>query len=138
VTVSRSFGPAPELIDATADRLFAAGYRAGHTVVLAAAGSSDRRALSDVDNAAHALAVRLGTPVRVGYAATASPTVAEVVGRARGRVAVASWLLAPGLFHRRVAESGADVVTEPLGTHASVVDLVLRRYTEARRVSRAA
>jgi len=38
---------------------------------------------------------------------------------------VASWLLAPGLFHRRVTESGADVVTEPLGSHARVADLVL-------------
>jgi sirohydrochlorin ferrochelatase len=74
----------------------------------------------------------------VGYAATASPTVTDVVGRARGRVAVASWLLAPGLFHRRVTESGADVVTEPLGSHARVADLVLRRYAEARRGSRAA
>jgi sirohydrochlorin ferrochelatase len=138
VTVSRSFGPAPELIDVMADRLVAAGYRGGDAVVLAAAGSSDRRALSDVDDAAHALAVRLGTPVRVGYAATASPTVTDVVGRARGRVAVASWLLAPGLFHRRVTESGADVVTEPLGSHARVADLVLRRYAEARRGSRAA
>ncbi|HEV7980654.1 sirohydrochlorin chelatase [Amycolatopsis sp.] len=138
VTIARSFGPAPELVDAMAERLTAAGYRGGDSVVLAAAGSSDPRALADVDTAAHALALRLGTPVRVGYAATASPTIADMVGRARGRVAVASWLLAPGLFQRRVTDSGADVVTTPLGTHPAAADLVLRRYAAAIRTSRAA
>jgi sirohydrochlorin ferrochelatase len=138
VTVARSFGPAPELVDAMAGRLTSAGYRGGDSVVLAAAGSSDPRALADVDAAAHALALRLGTPVRVGYAATASPSIAELVDQARGRVAVASWLLAPGLFQRRVTDSGADVFTTPLGTHPAVADLVLRRYAAAIRHSRAA
>jgi sirohydrochlorin ferrochelatase len=138
VTIARSFGPAPELVDAMAERLMAAGYRGGDSVVLAAAGSSDRLALYDVATAAHALAMRLETPVRVGYAATASPTVADMVNQAGGRVAVASWLLAPGLFQRRVVHSGADVVTAPLGTHPAVADLVLRRYAAAIRASRAA
>jgi sirohydrochlorin ferrochelatase len=137
VTIARLFGPAPELVGATAERLTAAGYRCGDSVVLAAAGSHDPQALSDVRAAARALAVRLGTPVRVGYAATASPTVADAVDQARGRVAVASWLLAPGLFQRRVADSGADVVTTPLGTHPAAADLVLRRYAAAVRTSRA-
>jgi hypothetical protein len=45
------------------------------------------------------------------------------------RVAVASWLLAPGLFQRALAESGADVVAEPLAAHAAVAELAVARYT---------
>lgn len=131
VTVAEPFGPAAELLDVACRRLRAAGYRQGDTVVLAAAGSSDDRALADVRRAAHAMATRLETPVRVGYAATASPSVADVAGTARGRVAVASWLLAPGLFQRRVLDAGADVVADPLGAHPRVADLVLRRYFTA-------
>ncbi|EHR49286.1 hypothetical protein SacmaDRAFT_0993, partial [Saccharomonospora marina XMU15] len=41
------------------------------------------------------------------------------------------WLLAPGLFQRRLAGAGADVVAAPLGAHPAVVDLVLRRHAEA-------
>ncbi|MFD8495670.1 sirohydrochlorin chelatase [Amycolatopsis sp. NPDC059657] len=133
VTIARSFGPAPELIEVLRARLVEAGYEPGDSVVLAAAGSSDPRALADVDAAAHALAVRLGVPVRVGFAATAEPSVADVVAALPGRVAVASWLLAPGLFQRRVAESGAAVVAEPLGDHDLIADLVLRRYHSVRR-----
>jgi sirohydrochlorin ferrochelatase len=138
VLVAETFGPARELVDVLVERLYAAGYRAHDSVVLAAAGSNDTRALSDVDNAAHALALRLGTPVRVGYAATASPSVADVVEQAHGRVAVATWLLAPGLFHRRVAESGAEVCAAPLGAHPGIADLVLRRYHRALRAAAAA
>lgn len=142
VVVGDAFGPAPELIAVMAERLRAAGYRPGDRVVFAAAGSSDPRALVDVHDAAYALGLRLGAPVRVGYAATASPTVADVVRYLRAdagpdaRIAVASWLLAPGLFQRRLDDAGADVVADPLGAHQGVVDLVVRRYAEA--LSRAA
>ncbi|WAL64832.1 sirohydrochlorin chelatase [Amycolatopsis cynarae] len=141
VVLAPAFGPANELVEAMRDRLDWAGYRRGDAVVLAAAGSSDPRALAEVRFAAEALATRLATPVRVGYAATARPSIADAVTDARGRgrrVAVASWLLAPGLFQRRLAASGADVVAEPLGVHPGVVDLVLRRYREARNPSLAA
>ncbi|MFC4004315.1 sirohydrochlorin chelatase [Prauserella oleivorans] len=130
-----AFGPAPELLDAVTDRVRRAGYRPGDAVVLAAAGSSDPRALGDVATAAWALGARLHTPVRVGYAATAGPSVAEAVDAARRpgrRVVVASWLLAPGLFQRRLEDSGADLVSQPLGSHPAVADLVLRRYADAR------
>ncbi|PXY32469.1 sirohydrochlorin chelatase [Prauserella muralis] len=141
VVVAEAFGPAPELLDALAGRLRAAGYAPGDAVVLAAAGSSAERALGEVAAAAHALGSRLRRPVRVGYAATARPSVAEAVAAARrpgSRVAVASWLLAPGLFQRRVTEAGAEVVSTPLGAHPAVAELVLRRYREARRATRAA
>ncbi|WP_216214315.1 sirohydrochlorin chelatase [Amycolatopsis aidingensis] len=134
VTIAEPFGPAPELLGVLHERLAAAGYRSADEVVLAAAGSSDPRALSDVDLAAWALAERLHVPVRVGYVATASPSVVaacQEAGADGRRVAVASWLLAPGLFQRKVTLAGAQVVAEPLGAHPAVVDLILRRYTEA-------
>ncbi|MGH3760871.1 sirohydrochlorin chelatase [Actinophytocola sp.] len=64
-----------------------------------------------------------GGPVRVGYA-TGSPRIGEVAPGC----AVASWFLAPGLFHGLAVRSGAAVVAEPLGAHPLVVDLVVRRY----------
>ncbi|GAA4665783.1 MULTISPECIES: sirohydrochlorin chelatase [Amycolatopsis] len=131
VVLTPAFGPAPELVLAVRDRLVSAGYRRGDAVVLAAAGSSDPRALAEVRAAARALSSLLDTRVRIGYAATASPSVAEAVASCSGRVAVASWLLAPGLFQRRLSAAGADVVAEPLGVHAGVVDLVVRRYRQA-------
>ncbi|GAA5128487.1 sirohydrochlorin chelatase [Haloechinothrix salitolerans] len=131
-----AFGPAPELIAVLIERLVANGYRHGDGVILAAAGSSDHRALIDVHDVAYALGVRLGAPVRVGYAATARPSVPDAVAALRAtrpdaRVAVASWLLAPGLFQRRLDDAGADVAANPLGAHPRVVDLIVRRYQAA-------
>lgn len=134
VVLATPFGPAPELVDVMQDRLEWAGYRPGDAVVLAAAGSSDARALAEVRSAASALSKQLATPVRVGYAATAQPSIADAVSLARGRgrrVAVASWLLAPGLFQRKLLDSGAAVVAEPLGEHPGVIDLILSRYHQA-------
>lgn len=142
--LARAFGPAPELVAVLIERLRAAGYRRGDRVVLAAAGSSDHRALVDVHDTAYALGVRLGEPVRVAYAATATPSVADAVAGVRAaspvgaRIAVASLLLAPGLFQHRLDAAGADLVAAPLGPHRRVADLVVRRYTEAQRVLAAA
>lgn len=134
VLLTTALGPAPAVVDAVYDRLVAAGWRSGDAVVLAAAGSSDARALADVRHAATLLAARTGDLVRVGYVTTAWPHVdGAVVAARRGgrRVAVASWLLAPGLFHRWVAKVGADVVGEPIGAHPSLVEHVVRRYRDA-------
>jgi Uncharacterized conserved protein len=139
VVLADAFGPAPELVAVMIERLRTAGYAEGDRVVMAAAGSSDPRAMVDVHDAAYALGVRLGAPVRVGYAATARPAIADAVSGVRdaagpgSRVAVASWLLAPGLFQRKLDATGADVVAGPLGAHPRVVDLVVRRYTESLR-----
>lgn len=133
VVVTESLGTA--LVPVVHERLEEAGWRPGDAVVLAAAGSSDPRALADVRVVASMLAARTGSAVPVGYIATASPTVAEVVAdvKAAGRrVAVASWLLAPGLFHQRLAAAGADVVSAPIGAQPRVVEAVLLRYYEAR------
>lgn len=142
--LAEALGPAPELLAALVERLRAAGYRPGDRVVLAAAGSSDPRALVDVHDVAYSLGVRLGSPVRIAYAATATPTVTDAVASIRAaagagaRVAVASWLLAPGLFQRRLDACGADIVAAPLATHRAVVDVVLQRYAAAARVLAAA
>jgi sirohydrochlorin ferrochelatase len=114
------------------DRLREAGFRRGDALVLAAAGSSDARALASVRRAAELLGASA-----VGYVATATPRVPEVVDEVRARVpgrrvAVASWLLAPGTFHGALAGCGADLVSEPIGAHPLVVDVLLRKYYEAR------
>lgn len=127
-------GSHPLLVTAAADRLRRAGWRPGDAVVLGAAGSRDERALRDVIAAAGALGTRLGTDVRVGFLASGSPTVPEVIESRRDgdrRVFAASWLLAPGLFQSRLLDSGADVVTEPLGLHPAVVGAVVDRYRAA-------
>jgi sirohydrochlorin ferrochelatase len=138
VTVTAPLGPAPGLVAAAHERLIAAGARPGDPVVLAAAGSSDPRALADVRRAALLLGARTGGAVRIGYAATATPRIAEVVATTPGRVAVCSWLLAPGLFHDVATRSGARIVSDPLGAHPRVADLIARRYLESRCYARAA
>jgi len=125
--VTDSLGPSDEVLAALVDRLDEAGRRRGDTVVLAAAGSSDPMAVADVEEVADRLSSLVDAPVTVAFAAPSPrvahiPSVAEAVSRTRGRVAVASHLLAPGLFQSRLVESGADVVARPLGLHPLIVD----------------
>lgn len=142
VDIPEQIGPRPgvvltspvglDAVPAVRDRLREAGFRRGDALVLAAAGSSDARALATVRQAAALLGASA-----VGYVATATPRVPDVVAALRAesrgrRVAVASWLLAPGAFHGSLAECGADVVSEPIGAHPLVVDVLLRKYYEAR------
>jgi sirohydrochlorin ferrochelatase len=141
VLIAEPLGPAAGVVAAVRDRLVAAGWEAADPVVLAAAGSSDAGARAEVRRAAAALSARLPgparTPVEVGYLATGQPSVEQSVaamraaGRNGDRVAVASWLLAPGLFHRRALRSGAAVVSDPIGTHPLLVDLIAHRYLAA-------
>ena len=128
-TLAAPLGPARAMVAAVHHRLREAGYRAGDRVVLAAAGSSDPLAIADVRRAALRLAARLDTEVHIGYCATARPALPQAIAQSRpGRVAVASWLLAPGLFHRAATEAGADVISAPIGAHPLVVDLIIARY----------
>ncbi|MCW2719294.1 MAG: cobalamin biosynthesis protein CbiX, partial [Pseudonocardia sp.] len=72
--------------------------------------------------------------------ATGGPRVGEAVAALRRggaqRVALASWLLAPGLFQRQLDACGADVVGAPLSDHDAVLDLVVDRYRSALAVGR--
>jgi sirohydrochlorin ferrochelatase len=141
VTISDALGPHPLLVGAMTDRLRVAGWRETDTVVLAAAGSSEPRAVADVRAAARQLSGEIGGRIRVGFVATGNPRVASLVAGLRaagaGRVAVASWLLAPGLFHQRLATAGADVVAAPLGAHPGVIDRLVQ-LTETRVMLRSA
>lgn len=139
VVLAEPLGPDPALLDVALARLADAGARPGDTVMLAAAGSTDAVAQADLRTASAILAERVGAPVPVGYIAGGEPRVASVVAAARppdgGRVALVTWLLAPGAFHRWLADAGADVVAEPLGDHPGVVDVVAARYRAARPVA---
>jgi sirohydrochlorin ferrochelatase len=104
----------------------------GGAVVLAAAGSADPAGAEDAQRMAEWLAAEIGTPITVGYASAARPTVAEAVRAARAagaaHVTVASYLLAPGHFADQLRASGADLVTPPLSPHPVLAELVLQRY----------
>lgn len=132
VLIGDTFGPDPALVGVAADRLHAAGLRRGDAVVLAVAGSSDPYARADGALAARRLGHRLGRPVVLAPIAIGGPRVPEVVATLRAdgaeRVAVASWLLAPGLFQQGLDDAGADVVAQPLAAHDAVIDLVVARY----------
>jgi len=56
--------------------------------------------------------------------------VAALRRRQRGRVVVASYLLSEAVSDR-LRDSGADVVTEPLGTHPGLVRLIANRFRRA-------
>lgn len=132
--VTAPVGSSTRLLRAVAHRLDAAGPQPEATV-LAAAGSLDPRAVAQVREAAAGLGRLLGRPVEVGFAASGSPTVTETVAALRAggarEVGVASYLLAPGVFQRRLQASGADLVAAPLGTHPLLVDLVVERFEAA-------
>jgi sirohydrochlorin ferrochelatase len=135
VLLGQAFGPDPALVTAAADRLAEAGAGPDDAVVLAVAGSSDPYARADGAKAARRLGRALGRPVMLATIATGGPRVGEAVTALRAggaqRVAVASWLLAPGLFQRHLDECGADVVAAPLADHPAVLNLVADRYRTA-------
>ncbi|MEU6713414.1 CbiX/SirB N-terminal domain-containing protein [Nonomuraea sp. NPDC046802] len=128
-------GPHRLLTSALARKLARAGLRATDAVVLGAAGSSDPAALADVRAAAHQLAVRLARPVTAAFASAGSPSLGEAMERLRAspaaRVAIASYVLAPGFFHDRLASAGAGLVSEPLGADPDVAALIWHRYDAA-------
>ena len=142
VRIAETFGPDPALVTAAADRLRAAGLRDGDAVVLAVAGSSDPCAQADGATAARRLGRLLGRPVTLATIATGGPRVGEAVAALRAggarRVAVASWLLAPGLFQRQLDACGADVVGAPISDHDAVVRLVAARYSAVLAAARTA
>jgi sirohydrochlorin ferrochelatase len=133
-----ALGPHPLLLRALGRRLAEAGVPApdtGTAIVLAAAGSSDPGAVASVAAVARGWASEGWWDVTPAYASAAAPTPADAVAalRARGapRVAVASYLLSPGLFADALHEAGADVVSAPLGHAPEVAAVVLERYDDA-------
>ncbi len=134
--VTPPLGPDPVLGQVMRERLEQAGRRPTDRIVFAAAGSSDERATEDVRLAAVQFGRLSGASGRIGYLSTARPLVTDLVAtlRATGtkrRIAVATYLLAPGLFHTALHDSGADVIAEPLGGHPAVIELICDRYASA-------
>jgi sirohydrochlorin ferrochelatase len=142
-----ALGPDDRLIDVLVERLVEAGLRGDDRVVLAAAGSSDRRAVDDCRVVGRRLAERLGRPVAVGFLSATRPALVDAISRTRAthpvsRVVVSSYLLAPGYFHDLAVAAGAAVTTAPLlrpdaAPPSGLVELVLDRYAAAA-LSRAA
>lgn len=148
---ARPLGPDPALVDVLLDRLAEAGATPADTVLLAAAGSSEPQATTDVDRVAADLATRLGRPVTACYLSATAPAIPDAVARAcggpravdgprAGTVAVATFLLSPGRLADQVSQqaraAGARVVGRPLAGHPGVAALALRRYDEAVRAQR--
>lgn len=138
VMVTRALGPDPVLARVLLARLLEVGWAPGDAVVMAAAGSSEPAAQHEVAVAADFLADLVGE-VHVGFVATGAPTVADIVADLKRpgdrRVFVASYLLAPGYFHQKLVQCGADVVSEPLGAHPELVALLARRFGDATAVA---
>lgn len=136
VTVTHPLGPCPSTVHVLAQRLVECGWRQGDSVILAAAGTSDAHAQSDLRRTAAMLSAAIGERVELAYAATGEPRVSDAVAelRRRGarRVVLASYLLADGLFQDRLRSSGADLVADPLGDHPAMVRLIANRFKRAR------
>lgn len=144
VTVTPALGPSREIARILVQQLVESGWRPGDSVVLAAAGTSDRRARADLHTTRQLVSELTGAPVYLGFAATGNPDVRTAVKKARTearetaspnarrrrphRVVVASYLLADGLFHERLYDCGADLVTQPLGRHPGLARLIAHRF----------
>ena len=135
---ARPLGPDPRLAAVLRDRLVEAGADPADpltAVVLAAAGSSDPRSVADVQRTAALVQESWAGPVTTGYGSAARPPVPDAVAAARAAgartVVVASYLLAPGHFHDKLAGAGADVVTAPLLPDERIAAVLVDRYDAA-------
>lgn len=138
VVVTPALGPSGQIARIVGDQLVQCGWRPGDSVVLAAAGTSDDTARADLHTTATLLSALTGTRVGLGFVATGEPTVADAVRTARaqarrhgGRVVVASYLLADGLFQQSLRGCGAHLVSAPLSTHPGLARLVASRFRRA-------
>jgi sirohydrochlorin ferrochelatase len=136
VAVTPALGPSPQIVRIVGEQMVKSGWRPSDSVILAAAGTSDRTARTDLHTTTALLCALIGSRVEVAFAA-GEPRVPEAVADARRRsarrVVVASYLLADGLFQDRLRNSGADLVTDPLGTNLGLVRLVANRFSRASR-----
>lgn len=141
VILANALGPDPRLITILCRRLRDAGRRPDDVVILAAAGSTDHRALEDCRSVRDRLAEELGKEVHAAFLSATEPSLADTIVRIRDthpgrRIVVSSYLLAPGYFHSLIEGSKADVVTAPLLTPdgaipAGLVQLIHDRYLAA-------
>jgi sirohydrochlorin ferrochelatase len=137
---SEPLGPDPRLAQLLDQRLREAGATEHDAVVLAAAGSTNPKASMSVEELAEHLRALRGNTIVPAYGAAAKPSVADAVaslraeypgGEGRGRVIVASYLLAHGFFHDQLSKADADIVTEPLLPSRIMAEIALDRYDAA-------
>ncbi|WP_037581643.1 sirohydrochlorin chelatase [Phaeacidiphilus oryzae] len=150
VRLADVLGPHPLLLAALDRRLAEAGVHPspGTGIVLAAAGSSDPAANAATRGVAAAYrATRGWAAVEVAYASASGPRVPDAIAalRAAGatRIAVAPYLLAPGLLPDRIAAAttdapGAATLAAPLGPAPELARLLLTRYTGCAELPRGA
>ena len=141
IAVSEVLGGDARLEAAALDRLAGVADLTDPTlgVVLAAVGSSHAPANAAVARIAARWTRRFGwSGARAAFATTTAPTVADAIAALRAggarRVAVAPWLIAPGLLPDRIDRAAAEhgaVVAAPLGPHPLVAATVLERYQAA-------
>ena len=141
--LAAALGPDDRLAAVLLQRLGEAGLRDDDRIVLAVAGSSDRRAVEDCRDMAARLTAASGRDVSVGFLSAAEPRLPDAVAAARsvaaadgGRVAIANYLLAPGFFDDLTRNAGADVTARPLlvpdePAPRELVEIVLDRYDAA-------
>jgi sirohydrochlorin ferrochelatase len=151
ITIADVLGPRGDRLESAAlDRLAAAAgplADPGLGVVLAGVGSSHAPANAAVARVVAGWARRFGwAGASAAFATAATPTVPDAVATLRGagarRVAVAQWVLAPGLLPDRIEQTalaaGPDVrVATPLAAHPAVAALVADRYAAAARTAAA-
>lgn len=140
VVVAAALGPDPRLVSLLERKLADIPLDDDDTLVLAAAGSSDVRAVDDCRAIADALAERIARPVEAAFISAAQPELKSAIAQAReggtGRVIVLSYLLAPGYFADLAAAAGGDLTAPPLlsadePVPAELVDIVLERHRAA-------
>jgi sirohydrochlorin ferrochelatase len=128
-------GPDRRLVDVLVDRLMAVGWHPDDALVVGFAGSSDPDSVPDTQVTLRWVSEVLGAPATAAYGAAREPSLQAAVAAARkggaDRVALASYLLAPGHFESLVREAGADVVSAPLGADPRLVEIALDRFDAA-------
>jgi sirohydrochlorin ferrochelatase len=125
-TIAAAVGPERRITTILATRLRDAGWQREMPVVLAAAGSSDLRALADVHQSARDLGDELGLAVTAAFLGEGEPRLSDIPA-----AAVASYLLAPGHFADLVARCGAAIVARPLGADPLIAAIIVDRYDAA-------
>jgi sirohydrochlorin ferrochelatase len=131
VQSARHLGPHPLLSQALAQRLHDAADPVPDLVALVGSGSSHAAAYAELVQAGQDLERELGAPVSV--LTMADDLAGDLAGlRASATVAAVAYLLAEGHFaqklHSAAAEAGVEIVTDPIGAHPALIELILARY----------
>lgn len=123
----------PAVLDALAARLDWLEVPSEAPVVLAAAGSREEGALTEVRSMASRLSARRQGPVIAAFA-TAAPSVGQVLAAFGQPAAVLTYLLAPGRLAGEIEAAarlaGAGWLSPPFGADPNLGAAVVGRYRE--------